>query len=418
MNLLTILKTLSIVSIVSGFVTGGKTNAATRGIRKSLISEVSLAAESETRAAVASVEPASAPESEEAGVVELLDDALRSNTTAAADILSQISKLREQGDQSKVEGFVSDLLEQIDGGKLPLWSRFRPLTRFSKRARKASLRRVLDLSTPLADQNESEDDEDAARRRRTRSFVILLRTLAQNGEEQDNSAIKAKKKRGGIAVVQIEKVAKKEARSNGKGEDLETRLPPGLETPKYQVLIKRPAGYEIRKYEAFSVCSVSMNKPRPDASRTDAKIQNPQLGGASAFGALAGYLFGKNEDSTAMKMTTPVISSGSDEDRRMSFVLPSTYWKDVDQAPSPLSGSGVQLETDNGGTRATVMFGGFANKKDVEQRTQQLLEGLSKDKEYQSDPGASVTLAQYNDPFTPPWKRRNEVSIKVVPREK
>ena len=51
-----------------------------------------------------------------------------------------------------------------------------------------------------------------------------------------------------------------------------------------------------------------MSKPREDPSKTDAEIANPQLKGASGFGALAGYLFGKNEHATAMKMTTPVFT--------------------------------------------------------------------------------------------------------------
>jgi hypothetical protein len=68
----------------------------------------------------------------------------------------------------------------------------------------------------------------------------------------------------------------------------------------------------------------------------------------------------------------------------------------------------------DGGDFAVVMFGGFAGKKDVEERKKQLLEILSKDSEWTAEPNATITLAQYNDPFTPPWKRRNEVSIKVV----
>jgi hypothetical protein len=102
----------------------------------------------------------------------------------------------------------------------------------------------------------------------------------------------------------------------------------------------------------------------------------------------------------------------------MSFVLPSEFWKDggLDSAPKPLQGSGVSLQAKAGEDRAVVMFGGFAAKKDVAKRTKQLLDGLAKDKDWMAVPRSSVALAQYNDPFTPPWKRRNEVSIKVQPR--
>jgi hypothetical protein len=288
-----------------------------------------------------------------------------------------------------------------------LWTRIRPLARFSRRARRASLRRVLELSTPPSEEAESiGDDADAKLQRRRRSFVVLLRALANNDSEKS-----------GTAIIQLEKAARREANAKFQTKDMANRLPEGLETPKYSVLASR-SSYEIRRYEPFSVCSVAMNKPRPtEASRTDAKISSPQLKGASAFGALAGYLFGKNQESTAMKMTTPVLSAGEGDERKMSFILPSEFWNGLDTAPKPLDGSGVVLEEKEGGERAVVAFGGFAAKKDVEERTKQLLGGLAKDREWTAEKGASVTLAQYNDPFTPPWKRRNEVSVEVVRRQ-
>lgn len=44
--------------------------------------------------------------------------------------------------------------------------------------------------------------------------------------------------------------------------------------------------------------------------------------GRSAFNALAGYIFGKNEREERMKMTTPVFS---DSQGRMQFVIGRTY---------------------------------------------------------------------------------------------
>lgn len=361
--------------------------------------------------------------------VALLDAALRSNVTAASDLLAQLNELRSSGEgfgpSSAMEAFVTNLLDEVDdGSKNPWWSRLPTLTRFSRRARKASLRRVLDLSTPSASETESlGSDEDADKRRRRRSFVIILRSLANlyDEEDGDEAGIKVKedmKKSRMPAIKVLEKAAKREAKASVQTDDMANRLPKGLETPKYEVLAERKK-YEVRRYDPFSVCSVVMSKPRPDdATKTDAKISNPQLAGASSFGALAGYLFGKNQEETAMKMTTPVLSRGDGDERQMSFILPSDYWNGIDGAPTPMEGSGVVLERNEGGEQAVVMFGGFAGKKDVEDRTKQLLDGISKDKEWQADPAASINLAQYNDPFTPPWKRRNEVSIKVMPVEK
>lgn len=353
--------------------------------------------------------------------VELLDAALRSNVTAAASLLEELKELRSSSDSDATETFLTNLLNEFDA-KTPWWSRLPAMTRLSKRARRASLRRVLDLSTPSASETESlGSDEDAEKRRRRRSFVIILRSLANlyDGEDGDEAGIQSVNASKNIpAIVALERAAKREARSNVQSGDMVNRLPKGLETPKYDVLAERKQ-YEVRRYDPFSVCSVVMSKPRPaDNTETDAQISNPQLSGASSFGALAGYLFGKNQQETAMKMTTPVLSRGDGDARQMSFVLPSDYWDGIETAPKPLEGSGVMLERDEGGEQAVVMFGGFAAKKDVEDRTKQLLDGLGKDKEWQADPAASVNLAQYNDPFTPPWKRRNEVSIKVLTVEK
>lgn len=349
-----------------------------------------------------------------------LDAALLSDSDAASDLVTRISDMRSSGvPDIEIAGVLDNLLSVVDGregkGSPPLWATVLPLARLSKRARRASLRRLLDLITPEASEG-TDDDDEAMRRRRRRSLVVVLRSLANPDDK-----ILSRGTNGLPAVTILEKAAKMEAKASIQSEDLQSRLPDGLETPEYTVLAQSPKhGYEIRRYEPFSLCSVSMTKPRPEAATsTDAQISNPQLPGASAFGALAGYLFGKNKQKTAMKMTTPVISSGDGQDRQMSFVLPSKFWdeKGTSNAPKPLDDSGVVLQRDEGGDKAALMFGGYSGKKVVEQRTEQLLNGLEKDKEWMAKVGAPVTLAQYNDPFTPPWKRRNEVAVTIVPRK-
>lgn len=349
--------------------------------------------------------------SEDSRRLLLLGDAIRSfNSSAAADLLSEISEMRSSGaDQVVMDSFLNNLLSEGPDKKLPVWARLRPLARFSNRARFASLRCALDLSTPPPNEsgNEEGDDLTSQQRRRRRALVSLLRYLS----EPEEDGLK------GPAIVQLERKAKRAKRLTG---DLRLRLPEGLETPNYEVVVKGPKGYEIRRYDPFSVCSVSMEKTRPvDAYKTDATISDPKMGGARSFGALAGYLFGKNQQESAMKMTTPVLSSGQGSDRKMSFVLPSEFWKDgsLQLAPKPMEGSGVDLEVNMGGERAVVMFGGYASKSEVELRQKTLLDSLAKDKEWEADKTESFQLAQYNDPFTPPWKRLNEVSLRVQARQ-
>jgi len=337
----------------------------------------------------------------------LLQSGLRNNYTAPSTLLDEINNLRKSNNQAELDSYLDGLISMIDYSldtekSLPFWTRFKVFTRFSKRARLASLNRVLDMSTPVEDSESKDDDTDAKKRRRKRAFLLLLRSLAEEGEEKTFRITSTP------TILKLEKLAK----SSSKNSDIETRVPQGLETPKYEVL-KHLKNCEIRRYSNYSVCTVDMT--RPANSTTDAKISNPQLPGASSFGALAGYIFGKNDRSEAMKMTTPVFTT-LDNSRKMSFVMPSTYWgKDLTNAPKPLMDSGVTLSTRDSGTRAVLMFGGFASKKVVQLRELELLDVLKGDEEWVIDD--DVVLAQYNDPFTPPWKRRNEVSVSVVSRE-
>ncbi len=368
-------------------------------------------------------------------IASQLDEILKAKSPA---LLETYNELRISGTPEAIESYLNSILEVVDqvqqgqeegGGeskkqknKVPWWTKLRFTARLSKRARLASLRRVLDLSTPTVEETQDlGDDLDAKQRRRRRALVVLLRTLASSRNDDVDEGDNATTSMITInPIYKVEKAAMKDLKNTVSATDMESRLPPGLETPKYDVIVRRPVlegGYEVRNYEAFSVCSVPMSKPRPDVESTDQKVKNPQLVGASSFGALAGYLFGKNEEQKAMKMTTPVLTQGQGDEKEMSFVLPSDYWSSegMSKAPTPLANSLVQVKRDEGGLRAAIMFGGFASSKDVRTKKQQLLKGLEKDKEWMSADD-QVALAQYNDPFTPPWKRRNEVSVAVKRR--
>ncbi len=310
----------------------------------------------------------------------------------------------------------------------PLWTRL-PLTKFSRRARQLRLRKLLDLSTPAIENDdvddattnkgsstrqsrqvaEVNDDEESRNRRARRALFVLLRTMSNNSEYK--------------GISEMLTAAQRDAKVGNiiSAEEMRKRTPSELETPKYRVLATRKNGLEIRRYEQFSVCSVTMKELSSNTTggsdkESVARLSNPQLSGATSFGALAGYLFGKNKESKAMKMTTPVFTEGYGDSKKMSFVLPSEYWADgsVAEAPKPLSDSAVRVSSVGGCDRAVLAFGGFARKADVALRSEKLREMVAMDEEWMAVGEAEVTLAQYNDPFTPPWKRRNEVSVPVV----
>ena len=339
----------------------------------------------------------------------VLDQALNGNGEAASSILTKIKSLREEGSEDDLKVFLDSILSLVDEDK-PAWTKLRVSARFSKRARRASLRRLLVMSTPSSS-DAGIETEDERKSRRRRALVVSLRTLVPDASASSEASIR------GIKVRKLEKSAIKDLKEKSTSKELGSRIPDGLETPKYDVIAKRN-NFEIRNYERFSVCSVKMSQPRPDSSTTDRKVSQPQLPGASSFGALAGYLFGKNKDQLSMKMTTPVLTTGEGDDKEMAFVLPSSYWDEdsLQKAPLPLDNSLVQLKGDEGGKRAVKMFGGLATSKDIELKKKVLIESLEGDKEWEICPNANTVIAQYNDPFTPPWKRLNEISVPVQPK--
>ena len=364
----------------------------------------------------------------------LLEDALRpNNVDASQKILNELAQMRQNNQQVEAEQYLDDLLKAIDANTQAIWTRLPTMTRFSRRARLASLARALELSTPPSDDEEENDgaanDAESEGRRRRRALAVLIRTLSKENEEQQSAAggTSTKGKFARPVIRSIERAARSGAKESATLADMDKRIPAGLETPKYDVLVRNlKSGYEIRQYQPYSLATVGMSSKikANDASRTktDRKVSQPTLSGASSFGALAGYLFGKISEQTSMAMTSPVFTTNAGGDskegqREMSFVMPSDYWAEdgVTTAPQPLDGSGVTLQRNEGGTRAVVMFGGFASKADIAKRKEQLLKGVEADKDYGVKEGSTVTLAQYNDPFTPGWKRRNEVSIDVVP---
>lgn len=334
---------------------------------------------------------------------------LEDEPAAAQALLAKISSMREQqASQQEINNFLDNLLETGPDSSLPFWTRSKRLAKYSRRARLASLRRTLDMTTPPPSENSSNDKEESQesqQQRRRRALTSLLRSIASGDVAPETRPI----------ILAVEKNAR--MAMIGDASDLRKRIPEGLETPQYETLAQK-GSVEIRRYKPYSVCAVSMNKPRPqDASKTDAKVQMPEMGGASSFGALAGYLFGKNKQSTAMKMTTPVFTAPTADtgETQMQFVLPSQYWDDESVAPQPLDGSGVNLIRQKEEIRAVAMFGGYASKKEVDRRKKELLEGLSQNKDWKAV-NEQVATAQYNDPFTVPWKRLNEVSVAVEPR--
>jgi len=134
--------------------------------------------------------------------------------------------------------------------------------------------------------------------------------------------------------------------------------------------------------------------------------------GGDGFNNLAGYIFGGNSRSAKMEMTTPVISTGGQQGPsgdKMQFPIESKYGEDPDVLPLP-NDARVTRKMEEGGVVAATSFPGIpldfqVTEAERKLRAALLLDGYSGQEGYQ--------LARYNDPFTLPFLRRNEVLIAV-----
>jgi len=172
--------------------------------------------------------------------------------------------------------------------------------------------------------------------------------------------------------------------------------PEGLATPAYKVLVQTES-YEVREYEAFAVCSTSMG--------TNSDVGDV-LASGNGFNKLAGYVLeGENESSTKMSMTTPVITSQG----QMQFVMPLD--KNAETAPKPTN-SDVTIKNVEKSVCAVREFTGLATDAEVSKQRAALEDALLADSIAYDN--LSFSVLQYNPPYTLPWLRRNEVSLRVM----
>lgn len=166
--------------------------------------------------------------------------------------------------------------------------------------------------------------------------------------------------------------------------------------------LSRLDGVEIRRY------------PRLVLVETTAKNERV------AFRRLFQYISGANAHSEDVEMTAPVatrsesismtapVRTVSDTDSvTMTFYLPSTYTPET--APMPTDPD-VRLEVEPPRTVAVRQFSWYATDDRVDRHRDRLLEHLSR-RDIETC-GRPVVL-QYNDPWTPPFMRTNEVEIPV-----
>ncbi|MDA8693010.1 heme-binding protein [Saprospiraceae bacterium] len=166
-----------------------------------------------------------------------------------------------------------------------------------------------------------------------------------------------------------------------------------IEQYKYDV-ISTDGSVEIRSYEPALFTSVVL------PSNTYKKSSS------QGFRTLAGYIFGGNENSEKIAMTSPVTMSLGDS-MQMMFKVPEEY--DKDQLPKP-NDSQIKFEEVPAKRMAAIRFGGWSNDKKIEEHKKELLDYLNKNNIPHSD---NFLFYGYNPPYEI-FNRRNEVLVELI----
>lgn len=165
------------------------------------------------------------------------------------------------------------------------------------------------------------------------------------------------------------------------------------ETPRYEVL-RDLGGAELRRYAPHILAQVAVQGDRRGA-----------LG--RGFQVLAGYIFGGNDDGASVSMTSPVTQSADGDIWTVTFMMPSEFSLDTLPAPNSAAVQFVQVPAQD---MVAVLFSGRATTRALEAQTQAL-------RDIAAAEGITTTGAPiykfYDDPFTLPFARRNEVALVI-----
>ena len=179
----------------------------------------------------------------------------------------------------------------------------------------------------------------------------------------------------------------------------------GYEIPSYKV-IKQVGDAEFREYESSLVAEVEVDGDRKEAAK-------------EGFMTLARYIFGKNiskkkvamtspvsqeEISEKVAMTTPVnqISEGKSK-WRIQFGMPRQY--KLENLPVPKDDR-IKFKIIEPKRVIAIRFSGSWSDKKFNEKKEELSRFAADHKILTKGLPA---LSYYDDPFTFPWNRRNEI---------
>jgi hypothetical protein len=167
--------------------------------------------------------------------------------------------------------------------------------------------------------------------------------------------------------------------------------------PAFSV-VRSEGRIELRDYPGFIVAETEVSGDFDAAGRT-------------GFRRVAGYIFGGNKkpdgSSEKIAMTAPVTLEPKGDQWRLHFVMPEGY--QMDSLPRP-NDPNVRLREVASHRAAVIRFSGFTTDASIREATEALRAWIAKEQLTEISP---PQVARYNDPFTLPWNRRNEILIEV-----
>ncbi|MEM8555886.1 MAG: heme-binding protein [Pseudomonadota bacterium] len=174
----------------------------------------------------------------------------------------------------------------------------------------------------------------------------------------------------------------------------------GYETPPYRT-VSSSGDFEVREYEPHILAEVAVSGDRSGAV-------------GRGFRVLADYIFGGNVLTQKIAMTSPVsqvavpqIQVDDDDPQvwRVQFMMPGEYQLETLPEPDNASIQFVRTEPER---QVVLGFSGLWTDASLRKKTDQL-------RAFATSEGLEITGEPryyfYDDPFTLPFNRRNEVAF-------
>ncbi|RZC83245.1 hypothetical protein C5167_046034 [Papaver somniferum] len=207
-----------------------------------------------------------------------------------------------------------------------------------------------------------------------------------------------------------------------------------VETAKHEV-VQSSEDYEIRKYTPCVVAEVAYDPSKFGGDRDGGfmvlanyigAVGNPQNTKPEKI-AMTAPVITTQKASEKIAMTAPVITTqrtpetvDTHQEKTtatsmvMQFVLPTSKYTSVEQAPKPTD-ERVVIREEGERKYAVVKFSGLTTDQLVEEKVKKLKESLERDgcKIITRENEEPFLLARYNPPWTLPMFRTNEIMIPV-----